>query len=223
MSRPLLLDLFSGAGGAAMGYHRAGFDVVGVDNVVQWDFPFGFYCRDAIDVLDGRGPPRLDAFDAVHASPPCPRYAATKSLHPDADHPDLLMPVIDRLRDWGRPFVVENVEGAPYPDDLFRVMLCGSMFGLRVRRHRWFVSNVLLMPPGPCQHATQRDVLGVYGHSSPPSFTGQRGPRQATTAEARDVMGMPWATRRLGITNAIPPVYTEWIGRQLLAALEVAA
>jgi len=207
--RPRLLDLFCGDGGAAMGYHRAGFEVIGVDLAPHPDYPFEFHQGDAMAWP-------LDGYDVVHASPPCPLYAATKSLHPGATHPDLLGPTIDRLQATGLPFVVENVEGAPYPADLFRLMLCGSSFGLRVRRHRWFVSNMMLMGL-PCEHARQLDLVGVYGHSSGADGR-NKGPRQATTDEARDAMGMPWATKRKGITNAIPPAYTEHLGRQLLGA-----
>lgn len=222
--RPRLLDLFCGAGGAAMGYHRAGFDVVGVDVAPQPDYPFAFTEADALDVLIEWD---LSDFDAVHASPPCQAYSSLASLHAHKDYVDLYQQVRGHLARLGIPYVIENVVGAPYRSG---VVLCGSMFDetIRLRRHRNFESNVLMLGP-PCRHDLQTDLLGVYGASDgahEPGFKHKghkRGPRQATTIEAREVMGMPWATKRKGLTEAIPPAFTEWIGAHLLNALEVAA
>ena len=146
MTRPRLLDLFCGAGGAAMGYHRAGFDVVGVDNRPQPHYPFEFHQGDALVALDEltRGMPKglLGVpFDAVHASPPCQRYSAAAEIHDSSEqHPDLIEPTRHLLQAIGRPYVIENVERSPLSTSL---MLCGSMFDLGVRRHRWFESNQL--------------------------------------------------------------------------------
>jgi DNA (cytosine-5)-methyltransferase 1 len=227
-SRPVLLDLFCGAGGAAEGYRRAGFDVVGVDILPQPEYPFEFFQEDALWVLQtlwqyGRlGEYALEDFAAIHASPPCQAYTRL-SVMPTAksDHPDLLVATIDLLLKTMRPFVVENVDGAPYPPELYRLMLCGSHFGLRVRRHRWFVTNVAMLAPS-CQHDSTVDIVGVYGASDglhEPGFKHpgiRRGPRQATTEEAREVMEMPWVTKRKGLTNAIPPAYAEYVGRYLM-------
>jgi DNA (cytosine-5)-methyltransferase 1 len=215
---PRLLDLFCGAGGAAMGYSRAGFEVVGVDIRPQPDYPFEFYQADAMTYP-------LDGFDVIHASPPCQAYSRTRVLNVGSDHPDLLGAVQSRLA--GVPYVIENVVGAPIANPL---MLCGSMFGLRVRRHRLFESSAFLWGPPPCRHAEQEGVLvGVYGASDgahEPGFKHpglRRGPRQATTAEAREVMGMPWVRQRHGLIEAVPPTFTEFIGRQLLDVLAAAA
>lgn len=191
--KPRILDLFSCAGGAGMGYHRAGFEVVGVDIRPQPNYPFEFHQADAMTYP-------LDGFDAIHASPPCQAYAnVTRWRGDQSTHPDLLQPTVDRLRASGVPWVVENVPGAPMDPDL---VLCGSMFGLRVRRHRWFLTSwgaFALVPS--CDH---RGLL-AFEHK------GER--------EYADAMGCTWMTAVEG-RQAIPPAYTEFIGRHLMAAVE---
>lgn len=145
--RPLLLDLFSGAGGAAVGYHRAGFDVVGVDIEPQPDYPFRFYRHDALQFLAEHA--RL--FDAVHASPPCQHYCRTNRGN-SGNHlayPDLVADIRRALERTALPYVIENVPGAPLHDP---VTLCGEMFGLRVIRHRLFESNLPLLQPEHPRH-----------------------------------------------------------------------
>ena len=157
-ARPRLLDLFCGAGGAAMGYHRAGFDVVGVDINPQPNYPFCFHQEDAFEYLDAYlGAVR---YDAIHASPPCQDHS---SISP-TDHGSgwMLDATIDRLRPLTVPWVVENVVGPTVRMDGWWFVLCGSSFGLRVRRHRRFGSNLLFLPP-PCRHREQGTPLGVYG------------------------------------------------------------
>lgn len=219
MARPRLLDLFCGAGGAGMGYSRAGFDVVGVDIRPQPRYPFRFVQADALN------PPfRLEDFDAIHASPPCQRWLSfTKApwmseASRNRERPDCLTPIVDILERSGLPFVVENVPTSPLKHS---VILCGSMFGLRVRRHRKFATNWWLAP-GYCRHREQGPPIGVYGHGGPKN-PGGRGRRYKNRAEASAAMGgMEWAS--LGeIVEAIPPAYTEYIGRQLLAAIREAA
>lgn len=218
MGRPRLLDLFCGAGGAAMGYHRAGFDVVGVDLADQPNYPFPFLRADALQVLESGF---WRSFDAIHASPPCQAYSALSSLHPDGDHPRLIGPTRELLEQTGLRYVIENVPGAPLRHP---AVLCGSSFGLPIRRHRIFETNWAFLGP-PCAHRDQPWIVGVYGASDgahAPGFKhpgNKRGPRQATTDEAREIMGMPWAKRRREITEAIPPAYTELIGHQLAQAL----
>ncbi len=219
-NRPRLLDLFCGAGGAAMGYHRAGFDVVGVDNRPQSHYPFEFHQGDALDVLEsiavgGFWLGEIGMPDAIHASPPCQRWAA--SSHYRAEHPDLIGATqtwLDAFPDV--PWVIENVPRSPLRSP---VMICGSSLGLRVRRHRLFESNVPLMVP-TCIHHHQGRPVGVYGS------TGGRPTMRhhlATTADGyREVMGMPWASAK-ECTQAIPPAYTELIGHQLLAHIQAVA
>jgi DNA (cytosine-5)-methyltransferase 1 len=214
-----LLDLFCGAGGCSMGYAHAGFDVVGVDLEPQPDYPFEFHQADAMSFP-------LDGFDAIHASPPCQGETSLRVLHQDREYERLLVPTLERFAELDVPWIVENVDNAEAPAHIYKVRLCGSSFGLRVRRHRWFWSNVGLLVP-PCDHRSQTGrLLGVYGNSDGAHEEGfkhpgrKRGPRQATTVEARQVMGMPWVTKRRGLTNAIPPAYTEYLGRQLRDHIE---
>lgn len=206
---PRLLDLFCGAGGAAMGYHRVGFEVVGVDSKPQPHYPFRFIQADALTFP-------LDGFDVIHASPPCQAFSITANLAraqgKQASTVDLLTPLRPRLDATGRPYVIENVKGAPLHDPM---VLCGSMFGLRVRRHRLFESRVLLQPPGPCRHNEQGRPVGVYHALN--DHIPQGGTTAQTLEEGQAAMGidwMPWAS----LKEAIPPAYTEWIGNQLLAA-----
>ena len=217
-----ILDLFCGAGGAGVGYRRAGFEVVGVDIEPHDDYPFAMKVADAIDVLRGD----LSSYDAIHASPPCPRYStATPAANRD-NHPDLVEPVRRHLAAWGGPYVIENVPGAPLDTP---VLLCGSMFGLGVRRHRLFETNVPMMQPA-CHHELQPEVFGVYGaHADRPGGwlrpNGMSRGLKATSVEhAQEVMGIDWMTRWDDLADAIPPAYTEHIGRELMNHLsEVAA
>lgn len=225
MSRPRLLDAFSCAGGAGMGYYRAGFDVVGVDIVPQKNYPFEFHQGDAIEFIRDRG----HEFDAVHTSPPCQLYSITKHAH-TAEHPDLLDPTREALIATGLPYVIENVEGAPLHNPL---TLCGTEFGLRtldddgvalaLRRHRLFESNIWLMGAGGCAH-DDTQVAGVYGGSRHRTIADRDNParRGGYTPAGRisgDLLGIDWMTQR-ELTQAIPPVYTEYIGHQLLAHME---
>ena len=210
-----LLDLFSAAGGCAKGYQRAGFYVVGVDIVDQPN-----YCGDefiqanAVDFL--RDLTRIDEFDAIHASPPCQRYMRSGNVDRDK-HPDLLPVVRGLLTMTQRPTVIENVPGAPMRADL---LLCGSMFGLEVRRHRWFEMNWPVPPWTPaCDHS--RPITGVYGnaHGSKGAAPGMLPGDLETWSRA---MGIDWMTAK-EIALAIPPAYTEHIGGLLMAHLEAVA
>lgn len=219
-----VLDLFCGAGGAAKGYHdgfiAAGFDVeiVGVDIEPQPDYPYRFVHADAMAFTS------VTAFDFVHASPPCQGESVTRSLHPDKEYDRPLIPTFERLAALSCPWVVENVDNAAAPSSVYKARLCGSSFGLRTRRHRWFWSNLAFLV-SPCDHRAQGVTLGVYGNSDGAHEDGfkhpgrKRGPRQATTVEAREIMGMPWVTKRHGLTQAIPPAYTEFLAGQIAPAL----
>lgn len=209
MSRPRLLDLFCGAGGAAMGYHRAGFEVVGVDIAPQPHYPFAFIQADALMWWIG-------GFDAIHASPPCQAYSWSARRW-NVERADLLDDTRERLRMAGVPFVIENVPGAPL---LEPAVLCGRMFGLPLIRHRLFETNWQLWPlPGHPRH------VGLIGKGQAVTVAGHGGDNvrgNGGRAAKRAAMGIDWMTD-VELNEAIPPAYTEWIGRQLIAALASAA
>lgn len=217
---PRLLDLFCGAGGAAMGYARAGFEVVGVDINPQPHYPFEFIEADAIELLDLWQRHRLfDDFDAIHASPPCQDHSSLSAMWADHGTGWMLAETVERVKATGLPWVVENVVGPDVHMDGWWFTLCGSSFGLAVRRHRRFGSNLLMLPPS-CRHQEQDTVVGVYGH--PGGSSTRDGDTRSGTAGWRKAMGIDWMTGK-ELAQAIPPAYTEWIGQQLMAALEVAA
>jgi DNA (cytosine-5)-methyltransferase 1 len=207
--RPRLLDLFCGAGGCSVGYHRAGFDVTGVDIEPQPNYPFEFHQGDAMTFP-------LEGFDVIHASPPCQRYMTGGLVNRDT-RPDLLGPIRARLAASGVPYVIENVPGAPLRRDL---ILCGSMFGLDVRRHRWFELNPRMIALTPsCDHS--RPAAGVYGnlHGKAGAWPGMLPSDLPTWQKA---MGVDWMTAP-ELSEAIPPAYTEFVGAQILDQLTVAA
>jgi DNA (cytosine-5)-methyltransferase 1 len=216
--RPRLLDLFAGADGCSVGYHRAGFDVEGVDKEPHPDYPFELHVGDAMDWLTD--PDRLARYDAAHASPPCPRYSTATPLEAHERHPDLIGPVREALRAWGGTYVIENVPGAPLVNPTH---LCGSAFGLRVQRHRLFESNVFMLSPACTHYGTV--AVGVYGaHPDRPGGWlrpdgTSRGLKATSVADAQDAMGIDWMTRWDDLADAVPPAYTQHIGEQLLAHL----
>ena len=222
--RPVLLDLFCGAGGAAMGYHRAGFDLIGVDIKPQPRYPFRFVQGDALDVLAGWD--LMPPFAAVHASPPCQDHTTLAAVTGGNGTGWLLDATRRALARLDLPYVIENVPGAVMPGAL---VLCGSEFGLRttterhgevwLRRHRLFESNVLLMGAGGCNCYGRKNVP-VYGNGVAGNRTKLRGPGMSKAA--REVMGIDWM-RREELDQAIPPAYTEHIGEQLLAHLPARA
>jgi DNA (cytosine-5)-methyltransferase 1 len=192
-----------------MGYHRAGFDVVGVDIDPQPNYPFDFHQLDAttMNLMLWRC-----HYDAIHASPPCQRYIRSGNVD-RSKHPDLLPTVRQLLTSTGAPYVIENVPGAPMRPD---VILCGSMFGLGIRRHRWFESNIPLSPwTLACNHSLP--VTGVYGH---PHGDGgaAKGMLPGNLETWSREMGIDWMTTS-ELALAIPPAYTQHIGEQLMAAL----
>ena len=218
MSRPRLLDLFSGAGGSAVGYHRAGFDVVGVDKVAQPRYPFEFHQGDALELAVHMVNEWSPGFDAIHASPPCQAYVRSGMVAKDGRHPDLLPAVRTFLEATGLPWVIENVPGAPMRPDL---VLCGSMFGLPVRRHRWFETNPSLAPwTLACRH--DEPITGVYGHPHGKGGAWRNGSRPMLPSDLPTWsagLGIDWMTAK-ELALAIPPAYTEFVGRQLLAQME---
>jgi DNA (cytosine-5)-methyltransferase 1 len=209
-----LLDLFCGAGGAAVGYYRAGFtEIVGIDMKPQPRYPFRFIQADAMTP-----PVRLEDFDAIHASPPCQSYSKTRAILVGKGLPnrgrDLVAATRALLADW--PHVIENVPGAPV---INAVELCGTMFGLRVLRHRRFESNVMLLAPGGCRH--DGGTNSHRGYSKGARYVTVGGHNYNVT-EGKIAMGIDWM-KRDELNEAIPPAYTEFIGRQLLNAIRRAA
>lgn len=218
--RPRLRDLFCGAGGAAMGYHRAGWDVVGYDIEPQPNYPFEFIQADAFEVLLA-GP---DGFTANHASPPCRDHTPLAALHGFAGSGWILAAIRAGLQRQGLPYIIENVVGAEMVNP---VKLCGSSFGLDVQRHRLFETSWPVMFPPECCHGLNWkpiDVTGTGASRTGPRLDGRGGnSRKPRNLEhAREVLGIDWMTRR-ELSQAIPPAYTEWLGTQLLAALDMAA
>jgi DNA (cytosine-5)-methyltransferase 1 len=217
---PVLLDLYCKAGGAAMGYRRAGFDVVGVDIEHQPNYPFDFVQADAIDymLVHGRW------YDAIHASPPCQAYSVASKSHNGkrSSHPDLIPATRAALVKIGRPWIIENVVGAPLVNPM---MLCGTMFpGLRVLRHRLFESNVALTAPSHGKHPlcyTMDRRKAHYGKlDEMTAFVQVTGGGNCSLKAASDAMGIDWMTKD-ELNNAIPPAYAEYLGYQLRAALLV--
>jgi DNA (cytosine-5)-methyltransferase 1 len=237
MTEYRLLDLFCCEGGAGEGYRRAGFDVTGVDKENRDYHPGAFVQADAIAYLLEHG----HEYDAIHASPPCQAYVQGGLVADQDEHPRLVEPVRIALERVGRPWVIENVQGAPLRRD---IVLCGSMFEMPacdkailaaegidvadmptrpIKRHRifefgfWRWSWSSMLPP--CCHT--RPFVGVYGqpHGKQGAWPGMLPDNLAIW---RAAMGMPWASIK-GCSEAVPPDYTECIGRELLRALEATA
>lgn len=216
--RPRLLDLFCGAGGCSMGYQRAGFDVTGVDIAPMGRYPLPDLIQDdALAVLADLD--FIAGFDAIHASPPCQHYTSLRALS-DRQHPDLVGVVRDMLRETGKPYVIENVVGAPLVDP---IILCGSMFGLGhgdaiLKRHRLFESNVPLT--APTDECKGRPVVGVYGTGGAwTRIAPGGGGVKVSGPDAAQALGIDWTDYQPVLAQAIPPAYTEYIGRQLVRHL----
>jgi len=216
---PRLLDLFCGAGGASMGYHHAGFDeIVGVDNRPQARYPFNFVETDALEYVAEHG----HEFDAIHASPPCQAFSQAVKIANRKGRPNLIPATRESLVGLGLPYVIENV---PTAIDHLRepVMLCGSSFGLPIRRHRLFESNVWIWGI-QCSHKE-------YPRKYPPawnrtnqlrvlSLSGGYQQGQAGIEEHRAAMGIGWDMDIKELSQSIPPAYTEYIGHRLIKTLK---
>jgi DNA (cytosine-5)-methyltransferase 1 len=209
--KPRLLDAYCCQGGAGMGYHQAGFEVVGIDLQPQPRYPFEFHQGDAIDFIRTYG----REFDAIHASPPCQRYSACQRIQ-GREHPDLIAATRAALRETGRPYVIENVAAARA--ELHRpVMLCGAMFAMATYRHRLFETGNT-PPAAALPHPLHRAPQTKMGRPVKPGEYGQFIGNFSGVDLARRVMGVEWMNRD-GIREAIPPAYTRHIGAQLLAYL----
>lgn len=213
--KPLLLDLFCGAGGSAKGYTDAGFQVVGVDISPQPNYPYQFIRADAMRVL--RDPHVTGLADVIHASPPCQAYSSTRTMHSN-QYPDLIPAVRSALDEIGKPYVIENVQYAPLRHD---VMLCGVQFGLHVIRHRFFELGGWTMENPP--HVKHQGNVRGYNHGSHkdgiylPVYG--KGGGKGNIQEWRDAMGVDWPMTQAEIAESIPPLYTKCIGDALRAYL----
>ncbi len=218
--KPRLLDLFCCAGGAGMGYHRAGFHVVGIDLEWQPNYPFTFLRHDALAFVEKFG----HKYDVIHASPPCQGNlhglnATNRALGRDVVHADLIPATREALRATGKPYVIENVIGSAL---LAPVQYCGTSFALPIYRHRRFESNIMLMAP-MCEHDRQREAK--YWTSWMPKGKRTRARVVQVYGAAADrhtwgpALGIDWMTHA-ELTQAIPPAYTEHIGLQLIRHLQ---
>jgi DNA (cytosine-5)-methyltransferase 1 len=204
----LAIDLFCCAGGASTGLRRAGFTVVGVDIAAQPRYPFQFHQADAMTYP-------LDGFDFVWASPPCQQFCALNGREDLSHYPDLIAPIRARLIASGKPFVIENVPGAPVRRDL---MLCGAMFGLRSYRHRYFECSFPVPQPEHPKHRVRVNRRGENrrAHWATGGFltiTGDVG-----TYCGPEAMGIDWMSGA-EMSEAIPPAYAEYIGKAALKSM----
>ncbi|MDD5701592.1 MAG: hypothetical protein PHU23_06020 [Dehalococcoidales bacterium] len=216
--KPLLYDVYCCQGGATKGYQKAGFRVIGIDHKPQPHYiGDSFILMDALEFLDRYLKGEFERADAFHASPPCQGYSVLAAMHPDLTWDKLIDPTRKRLKETASPYVIENVETAPLSrcPDLFGnkgVVLCGSMFGLKItrgylRRHRIFETS-FFVPQPPCNHSGK--AVGVYGHGG---HTGKL--RMLYRQEASEAMRIDWMNRD-EMCQAIPSAYTEFIGKHLM-------
>ena len=209
-----LLDLYCKAGGASKGYQLAGFEVVGVDIKKQKRYPYKFIQADCLELM--KNMEFLRSFDVITASPPCQTHSITQHLRnaqgKSTDKIDLIPQTREALVASGKPYVIENVPGSPLINP---IKMCGSAFGLKVRRHRLFESNIQLTS-SICNHKEQGKPVGIYGSMRDEIPKG--GHTAKSIEQAREAMGIDWMIWG-ELVEAIPPVYTETIGKQILSVL----
>ena len=206
MSKPRLLDLFSKAGGTSMGYYRAGFDVTGIDIKPQKRYPFRFILGDALEYLEEH----WREYDVIAASPPCQKWCNHNKNNGHKNYPDLITPLRDLLTAIGKPYIIENVPKAPLMNP---IMLCGAMFNLKVYRHRMFESNLFIKAPTHYLHNDNTPQAG-HGGISNKGFISVSG-HFSNVPYAQKAMDINWMGQE-GLREAIPPAYTEFIGRQII-------
>lgn len=209
-----------------MGYKNAGFEVVGVDLDPKFAkrYPFEFYAADAIQFVKDHA----HEFDAIHASPPCQAYSVTRNSH-NRKHPELIEPTREVLKESGLPYVIENVVGAPLVNP---ITLCGRMFGLEaidddgqpvvMDRHRLFESNINLQQPVHKLHDRSVQVAGSYGGARRNKFEARfvrKGGYVPSKSVQEKLLGINWMTQH-GLYQSLPPVYTEFIGKQIIKHIE---
>lgn len=212
--KPRLLDLFCGAGGAAKGYQRAGFYVVGVDNRPQPRYCGDeFHQADALEFLEVHG----REYDVIHASPPCQIFSQA-NRKARSNHLDLLTPIRNILKNNYKFWIIENVKLAPM--EPYTIELCGLMFRLKVFRHRLFqISHAFLQPNHPSHkgYYVGTNMYSVAGHGG--SVKGRLNKNVPNPVNCwADAMAIDWMTRA-ELSQAIPPAYTEWIGKRIMEAI----
>jgi DNA (cytosine-5)-methyltransferase 1 len=205
-----LLDLYCGVGGASVGYARAGFEVTGIDLKHGKRYPYTYIRADVLEII--KDIDYLRQFDVIHASPPCQTHSITQHLRnaqgKSTSKIDLIPQTRQALIESGVNYIIENVPGSPLIDP---VQLCGSSFGLKVRRHRLFESNMPIKG-SVCNHKLQGRPIGVYGSLNDEIPKG--GKTAATIDEARKAMDMDWAIWT-ELVEAIPPAFTQYLGEQI--------
>ena len=212
---PRVLDLYCGAGGASLGYHLAGFDVLGVDINPQKNYPFSFLQMDALDFRN------FDEFDLIHASPPCQAHSNLRFIEHNKQftYPDLIPQTRELLKNSGKPYVIENLPTSPLENT---ILLCGSMFNLNdgvfeIRRHRHFESSFTLPQLNDrCGHYVSLSVTGYSPYYRDPYL--KKGVTVPKFVASR-LMGITHATY-IELAQMIPPAYTRWIGEQFLQRKE---
>lgn len=215
--KPVIIDLFCGAGGAAKGYHNAGFEVIGVDNKSQENYPFAFILADAIDFIEKYG----HIFNAIHASPPCQKYTRQSAFarKKGKQYPDFISVTRATVLKFNLPVIIENVMTAPVRPDL---VLSGKMFGLPIWRHRRFeIHNWFCLQPGdPPPKGTFKngDYITVTGKGNlkAKGCEGVKFNKGSVLKTWSYAMGIDWMKTNKELAEAIPPDYTEYIGKQLI-------
>lgn len=218
------LDLFCCAGSAGYGYSLAGFDVTGIDRDVQPEYPLRFVQADALEYVAAHG----REYDFIHASPPCQHFTKYRNCRKNlkASYEDLIVETCDALIATGRPYVIENVVGAPL---LNPITLCGSMFGLDVRRHRLFESNIALAQP-VCDHSVWQPNRFPGGRSRERGNarvlcrgTVEVGRWNIPLVTQQRAMGIDWISDVRKLSESVPPAYMRFIGAQMRTEIEMGA